>query len=921
MTLTKTVYTEEEVKKVLRSLLSEKKKTQELEDQLHKLASQSPTPSVGGTAPTPLTDPTLLVTLNKKLSAAVTASSQASEQVDKLKKLVVLLKKKLDQETQEKEKATSLSHENGQLLSTLDALQQQKQTLEESLRKESQELQQSRVTLRSLEKRLQEATNTVASSTEHGSVLQRSYQALEKEHRALTEQNESLQNEFKETQNQWRTAKGQLSKAQELLRASEQENIWVEKENGQLKAIQEKLQEQLALLQNEFTTTQDELKRLTTDWQTTRQRLTEDNQRLSAEKAAIAQDRDAFKATLEATQKKYEETNSYLTAAQEQQQNHKKQNEQLVVVLRDKEQRIALLTEFETGYKKLISQKRDLETALQKEGSRLQQQHEELMLLDRQLKESQEAVRTLEPFKASCATLQQTQEALQIDITRLNAELTESETQVSSLIKEKEELRQQHEIEFQWQAAALQKAEERISERTETLEELSQDLSLTKQTLVRGMRELKALEERYLDAANAKVVATVELQRTSQELQKKSADNELLRRGLSDATSTSETLKTQNSYLQQSIEASKAQTDALQGRIKTLEEQGQTLTSSKASLQQELESAQQQGVELQTRIESLEQHATVADQEKTELQRLQSEAKENLSAQQNTILSLKDRVRSLEGVIPALEAAERQRNELADRCNHLNAELQDIATHLQDTAESRDLVSQQLQEVGHLADEQQNRLDQQQKQLLNLEEIRQHLEEDLHASHGALENKDALLKELQQQFKKKVQDNAYITEQLDAQKVLTGQVQNALDNARAKIGDMESQLQERQQQETRLQQLLNESIKSAESQVSRWEEKYLHLYDKWQQSEQKGKELKKFEQKYKQMAALLSDLGTHITSPIAMASSESEDEPDVEPPTRTKRPENALTSAPAATSTSLFDGLSQATHKVKNTLF
>lgn len=833
MTLTKTVYTEEEVKKVLKSLLSEKKKSQELQEQLSKLQSSS--------EHTTLTDPTLLVTLNKKLSAAVTTSAQATEQVDKLKKLAVLQKKKLEMAEDEKAKL-------------------------------NEELQHAKSSLR--------------------------------EPSAFQEQRAVLEKELQETQVLWRAAKGQLTKTQETLRTKEQETAVVERENQQLKAIQERLQEQVTMLQGELVQLQD-----------TVSRQTQEVEKLVHDKAANASQLQALEEAFTTTQKKYEEAASLLGAAQEQQQNHKKQNEQLVAVLRDREQRIALLQEFEVGYKKLIGQKRDLESALHKESALLQQQYEAVKATQGLLQEARETIKTLEPYKEQSEALQQAQQALQADNGRFAEEVATLSARVAAACKEKEELQQQAALEFQWQAAALQKSEEVIAERRKALEDLSQDLTLTKQTLVRGMRELKALEERYLDAMNAKVATTLELQKTAAELQKKNADNELQHRLLGEATTALETLKTQNGYLQQSVEAGKAHAETLQARIQVLEEQGQHLANAKAATQQELEATRQTAGELQKQVASMKDEAVAAEHSRAELQRLHNDAKETIVSQQNTMSALKDRVRSLEGVIPALEVAERQRDELVERCNHLNAEIHDMSAHLQDTAESRDLVAQQLQEVGHMADEQQRRLSQQEEQLLSLEDKRKRLEEELHALQSAAENKDALLKEQLQQFKKKVQENAYLSEQLEAQKTQTNSVQNSLDNARGRIGDLETQLQERQAQETRLQGLLNESIKSAESQVSRWEEKYLHLYDRWQKCEISNNELKKFKQKYEQMAALLSDLGTHIATPTVPPTEDTLSHP-IEPPTRAK----PLGEQPATTS-DLFAGLAPATHKVKNTLF
>jgi len=67
-----------------------------------------------------------------------------------------------------------------------------------------------------------------------------------------------------------------------------------------------------------------------------------------------------------------------------------------------------------------------------------------------------------------------------------------------------------------------------------------------------------------------------------------------------------------------------------------------------------------------------------------------------------------------------------------------------------------------------------------------------------------------------------------------------------------------------QRQEKRLQDQLHDALKGTESQVTKWEEKYFRMYDKWQESENKIRELKKFEEKHLQMQSLLANLGNFM---------------------------------------------------------
>ena len=56
-----------------------------------------------------------------------------------------------------------------------------------------------------------------------------------------------------------------------------------------------------------------------------------------------------------------------------------------------------------------------------------------------------------------------------------------------------------------------------------------------------------------------------------------------------------------------------------------------------------------------------------------------------------------------------------------------------------------------------------------------------------------------------------------------------------------------------------MQDQLHESLKGNESQIIKWEEKYFQMYDKWQESENRIRELNKFEEKHLQMQNLFAN--------------------------------------------------------------
>jgi hypothetical protein len=90
-----------------------------------------------------------------------------------------------------------------------------------------------------------------------------------------------------------------------------------------------------------------------------------------------------------------------------------------------------------------------------------------------------------------------------------------------------------------------------------------------------------------------------------------------------------------------------------------------------------------------------------------------------------------------------------------------------------------------------------------------------------------------------------------------------------LDNQKEKATNLEQLLNNQHEKEREFQNLLNETIKSCDAKVSKWEEKYFHLYNKWQAQESCLKDYQKLEERYNQMQTLLSNLGNFIGNPLA----------------------------------------------------
>jgi len=113
---------------------------------------------------------------------------------------------------------------------------------------------------------------------------------------------------------------------------------------------------------------------------------------------------------------------------------------------------------------------------------------------------------------------------------------------------------------------------------------------------------------------------------------------------------------------------------------------------------------------------------------------------------------------------------------------------------------------------------------------------------------GGLQERDTRIAQAQQHLAKKVKENTIFQEKFEQQKIQGLEKQNQLNASKSKLNELNRSLELQQQQEKKLQGLLNDSLKSVEAQANKWEEKYFRMYDKWQTSETRIRELQKLEE-------------------------------------------------------------------------
>lgn len=183
------------------------------------------------------------------------------------------------------------------------------------------------------------------------------------------------------------------------------------------------------------------------------------------------------------------------------------------------------------------------------------------------------------------------------------------------------------------------------------------------------------------------------------------------------------------------------------------------------------------------------------------------------------------------------------------------------------------------------------------------------------------------MKVAQQHLAKKVKDNALLNEKVEEQANYIQDLNNQLVVVNQKMSEAQQAYDLQLQQEKRLQDQLRETLKFAEGQISKWEEKYFHLYERWQEADKKNKELKGMEEKHAQLQNVLSTLGNVMG--IASAA-EQQVEPIAAVPPAEASPKIVIAEVPAKETplasfeeaeTNLFEHASTGPSRRKQTLF
>lgn len=219
------------------------------------------------------------------------------------------------------------------------------------------------------------------------------------------------------------------------------------------------------------------------------------------------------------------------------------------------------------------------------------------------------------------------------------------------------------------------------------------------------------------------------------------------------------------------------------------------------------------------------------------------------------------------------EYVERQKNVIADlqsqikiaceKEGHLKASFEDFEKTWQEKhQQSLQILQQQNVDLENNLQKYHEDLSQKEEQISELHQqisiLRQdkiHLEDTLTNITRYQDEQEARIKVAQQHLGKKVKEVALLNEKIEEQKAQISDLQSTINQLKLKMSDAQTAFELQLLQEKKQQDQLHETVRFAEGQVAKWEDKYLKAYEK----------LKTLEEKHQQMHSLFSSLG-HVMS-------------------------------------------------------
>lgn len=391
------------------------------------------------------------------------------------------------------------------------------------------------------------------------------------------------------------------------------------------------------------------------------------------------------------------------------------------------------------------------------------------------------------------------------------------------------------------------------------IEQLEQIIPYLRDQTSEANLETEQLREQ-LDEAQKKVKAVEqELAENKQDAQQKI---EYLQQILEEQNQQGQELETvvsttSSHHLRRELEVIKRTLAQGNQEAKALEERYVEILNEKIGLEHQCKQLQQQLEHQSSNLTAFQEQLHEIEDHKKNLEiSLQAKEREwNENCQQRE--ELEKRIESLNKLV-------KEKEFIQDKYEQLKEEWKQLSESLEEAIEMRAQAEQHLTQLEAIAVNQESQLQEFAQQLQILNQEKGTLEFEREQIKILLDESEMRLKVAQQHLAKKVKEAAMLNEKVEEQHINLTDFAQTIEYQKTQLAQLQASVDLYQRQEKRLQEQLHEALKGTESQIVKWEEKYFRMYDKWQESENRIRELKKFEEKHLQMQSLLANLGNFM---------------------------------------------------------
>jgi chromosome segregation ATPase len=304
----------------------------------------------------------------------------------------------------------------------------------------------------------------------------------------------------------------------------------------------------------------------------------------------------------------------------------------------------------------------------------------------------------------------------------------------------------------------------------------------------------------------------------------------------------------------------------------TLEARYAQAVNERLTFEQEIKQLQQQ-------IENQSANLLAFQGQLDELNVQKKQVEATLQNKENTLSEQGEKLSQLSIKLEQFDAVVEEKYHLHEKYEQLREEFVQVSNQLEEATEVRLAAESQLEELTLQSKDRTDRLFELETQYNLVEQAKASLQQEAQQLHSLLDESEMRLKVAQQHLAKKVKEVTLLAEKVESQHANIGELQQQMEMAYSQIQHLQANVELYQAQEKKLQEQLHEALKSTEGQVAKWEEKYFKMYDKWQESETRIRELKKFEEKHQQVQSLLANLSSFMgasftSSPLFQAAQE-----------------------------------------------